>query len=95
MKTKHCCFLLLPVITLLPISVLAVTPKISIGYSHALLLKNDGSVWAWGNNGAGQLGLGNNTSTATPTLVSGLTGVVDVVAHGSFSMATKADGTVW
>ena len=95
MKTKHCCFLLLPVITLLPISVLAVTPKISIGYSHALLLKNDGSVWAWGYNGAGQLGLGNNTSTATPTLVSGLTGVVDVVAHGSFSMATKADGTVW
>ena len=95
MKTKHYLFLLLPVISLLPTPAFPVTPKVSIGYYHALLLKNDGSVWAWGNNGAGQLGIGNKISTTAPTVVAGLTDVVDIVAHGFFSMAAKADGTVW
>lgn len=73
----------------------AVEPKISIGNSHVLLLKTDGTVWAWGSNGYSQLGTGGS-STGTPTQVPGLTGVVDVVAKpNSFSMALKADGTVW
>lgn len=73
----------------------AVEPKISIGDSHVLLLKSDGTVWAWGSNGNDQLGTGGS-STGTPTQVPGLTGVVDVAAKpNSFSMALKADGTVW
>ncbi len=73
----------------------AVEPKVSIGDSHVLLLKTDGTVWAWGSNGSNQLGTGGST-TGTPTQVPGLTGVVDVVAKpGGFSMALKADGTVW
>lgn len=74
----------------------AVTPKVSVSGSHTLLLKSDGSVWAWGANGSGQLGTGDKTSTLAPVPVAGLNGVVDVVARGSsFSMALKADGTVW
>ncbi len=73
----------------------AVEPKISIGDGHVLLLKTDGTVWAWGSNGSGQLGTGGS-STGTPTQIPGLAGVVDVVAKpGPFSMALKADGTVW
>ena len=75
---------------------LAATPKVSIGGDHMLLLKSDGTVWGWGNNGSGQLGTGNTTASPTPVQVSGLTGVVDVVARqGGLSMALKADGTVW
>ena len=62
-----------------------------------LLLKTDGTVWAWGNNsGNGSLGTGNRDTSKSPVQVVGLTGVIDVVAtSGSFSMALKADGTVW
>lgn len=75
----------------------AVEPKISISDSHVLLLKSDGTVWAWGSNGSGQLGMGTGgSSTATPTEVTGLNGVVDIAAkEDSLSMALKADGTVW
>ena len=40
----------------------AVQPAVSMGYDHALVLRADGTVWAWGYGGSGQLGLG---STAT------------------------------
>ena len=75
---------------------LAATPKIAVGFDHMLLLKSDGTVWAWGGNGSGQLGRGNSTPSATPVQVSGLSGVVDIVAReGGLSMALKADGSVW
>ncbi len=75
---------------------LAVTPKLSIGYDHMLLLKSDGTVWSWGNNASGQLGVGSTSASNTPVQVTGLIGVVDVVARqGGLSMALKADGTVW
>lgn len=40
--------------------------------THALAVRSDGSVWAWGNNDAGQLGDGTTTERATPGAVSGL-----------------------
>ena len=47
------------------------------GY-HSLALKSDGTVWAWGYNGYGQLGDGSTTNRLTPVPVSGLTGVVAI-----------------
>lgn len=32
--------------------------KIGVGYDHSLALASDGTLWAWGNNELGQLGLG-------------------------------------
>jgi alpha-tubulin suppressor-like RCC1 family protein len=32
---------------------------IACGYQHAFIVKNDGSLWATGTNGNGQLGLGD------------------------------------
>ncbi len=72
----------------------AVQPAISMGYDHALVLRADGTVWAWGYNGGGQLGMGGGTRTV-PTQIPTLQNVVQVVARGSFSMALKADGSVW
>src|SRR5262249_11378416 len=52
---------------------------ISAGGSHSLAIKSDGTVWAWGWNGQGQLGNGTvtgtvNASIATPASVTGLSG---------------------
>ena len=46
--------------------------QISAGSRHVLALRNDGTVWAWGNNGYGQVG--RSCSECLPRAVSGLTG---------------------
>ena len=52
---------------------------IAAGGSHSLALKKDGTVWAWGGNGAGQLGDGTWTLLRwAPVQVWGLTGVTAV-----------------
>ena len=63
--------------------------------SFSLALKADGSVWAWGYNGYGQLANGNTTNSAIPVQVSGLTGVIAVAAGNSHALAVKSDGSIW
>jgi alpha-tubulin suppressor-like RCC1 family protein len=47
--------------------------KVSSGNSHTSAVKTDGTLWAWGNNSDGQLGINNLTNRSTPvtTLVGG------------------------
>jgi len=70
---------------------------VAAGESHSLAVKSDGTVWAWGQNGSGQLGDGTTTpySRSTPLPVSNLTGVVSVAAGYAHSLAVKSDGTLW
>jgi len=70
--------------------------------SHALAVKADGTVWAWGSNDAGQLGNNQTADSSLPVQVlhpadptGHLTGVVAVAAGYGFSLALKGDGTVW
>ena len=72
-----------------------VTDVAAGGGGHSLAIKGDGTVWAWGPNGAGQLGDGTGTDRTTPVRVSGLSGVTDVAGGGGHSLAVKNDGTVW
>ena len=68
---------------------------ISAGHSHAIALKSDGTVWAWGQNSLGQLGNGTVISSSTPVQVVGLTDVKAISAGGQHNLALKNDGTVW
>ena len=52
-------------------------------------------VWSWGENSCGQLGPRNSTVTTKPSAVIGATNMMRVAAGGCFSLALKADGTVW
>jgi alpha-tubulin suppressor-like RCC1 family protein len=72
---------------------------IATGDNHAVALKNDGTIWAWGCNSNGQLGDGTYTDRYTPVKVNNLTGITAIAAGGAngfdFSLALKNDGTVW
>ncbi|WP_240416491.1 cadherin-like beta sandwich domain-containing protein [Paenibacillus periandrae] len=71
------------------------TGDIAAGYSHGLLLKTNGTVWAWGRNNNGQLGNGTTSNSSVPMQVPSLTGIIRIVAGYNFNLALKNDGTVW
>jgi alpha-tubulin suppressor-like RCC1 family protein len=73
----------------------AVQPAIATGDGHGILLKADGSVWAWGANGGGQLGIGDGDYASEPVRVPGLANIRSVTAGEAFTVAVRGDGTVW
>jgi len=58
-------------------------------------VKTDGTLWTWGRNFYGALGLGNTTNYSSPKQVGALTGWSNVYSGGSWMMALKTDGTLW
>jgi alpha-tubulin suppressor-like RCC1 family protein len=70
--------------------------QIAVGDAHGLALRNDGAVFVWGANGAGQLGNGQEGgATGTPFRVPTLGQVVAVAAGREFSLALGSDGRVF
>jgi alpha-tubulin suppressor-like RCC1 family protein len=72
--------------------------QIVAGWNHAFAVDPDGSLWAWGSNGTGELGLGfDGGPSGTPQKVPGLAGVTQLAAGTGTSMALRSDGTllVW
>lgn len=77
---------------------------VSGGYYSSYALLANGTVWAWGNNGNGELGNGTTTQEDYPVEVvagacttcgSYLDDVVEIVAGSYYASALRADGTVW
>jgi hypothetical protein len=68
---------------------------VAAGLSHSLALKDNGTVWAWGYNGNGQLGLNDTTRRLVPVQISTLSNVIAIAAGSNHSLALKSDGTVW
>jgi alpha-tubulin suppressor-like RCC1 family protein len=68
---------------------------IAAGWRTAYALRSDGTVWAWGDNTAAQLGVGSNTPIVGPVQVSGLPTITAISAGSSTGYALAADGTVW
>ena len=66
---------------------------ISAGSSHSLAIKTDNTLHVWGNNEAGQLGLGDTTDKNSPTRVS--TGWKTASAGFAHSLALKNDNTLY
>ena len=60
-----------------------------------MVLKSDGTVWAWGNNWTGQLGNGTLQSNSTPSKVKDLKNVVAIKLYGGIAVAADNSGDIW
>lgn len=69
---------------------------VAAGSEHALAVRRDGTVWGWGSNGSGQLGLGkaNRGANPRPAQIPGVSNARAVAAYGHASYALLDDGSV-
>ena len=68
---------------------------VSAGRHYSLALKKDGTLWAWGANGNGRLGVGDAQLRPTPTRVGGDSDWAAVACGSNHVMALKKDGSLW
>ncbi|MBN2584254.1 MAG: hypothetical protein JXL80_14425 [Planctomycetes bacterium] len=79
--------------------------SVAAGTTHTIAALADGSVYTWGSNEQGELGVGTwgtGLYSETPVQVLApageeghLTGIIAVAAGDDYSVALKGDGTVW
>jgi alpha-tubulin suppressor-like RCC1 family protein len=67
---------------------------VATDYDHGLAVTSDGGVFAWGQNGDGQLGDGSTTNSYPPVPVDLPAGtrITAVAAGGDYSLAVTSDG---
>jgi len=70
--------------------------KVDGGFRHCVAEKSDGSLWVWGNNLEGALGIGNFVSKINPvTTSSRQSGILNIALAANHSIALNTDGTIW
>jgi len=82
-------------------------PMVATGFAHTVVLREDGTVWAWGRNEEGQLGNGNRINQFRPVRFriepwshrgvdfTPPEYIVQVASHKIHTMALGNDGSVW
>jgi len=63
--------------------------------SSSFAVKTDGTLWSWGTNSSGQLGLGDTVNRSSPAQVGTLTTWSKISSGQNFCLAVKTDGTLW
>ncbi len=74
--------------------------KVTAGYAHSCGLKNDGTVFCWGNNQYGQLGNNSYSQSNTPVQVVSVSGAgaltnVTAIAAGGYHTCAISSGQVF
>jgi cysteine-rich repeat protein len=66
---------------------------LGVGAGHACATKSDGTLWCWGSNSNGQIGVGTTVTAFSPTQVAGA-GFTGVSAGASHTCASHSDGSL-
>lgn len=69
--------------------------SIAAGSDFSVAVKTDGTIWAWGSNGSGQLGNGTWNGRTTPGRIGTDTDWTTVVAGYAHVNALKINGSMW
>jgi len=70
--------------------------KLGCGQPSArFAIKTDGTLWSWGLNNYGHLGVNNITSYSSPIQVPGTNWKIVSASYGRYTMAIKTDNTLW
>jgi alpha-tubulin suppressor-like RCC1 family protein len=77
-----------------PVQVLTDVASIAAGDGFSLAVMNDNTVYSWGRNTHGQLGLADTADRLIPTLVPGVSNALAVAAGGQHSLILLTDGSV-
>lgn len=80
-----------------PVQVSSLTDVIAIAAGNnyfAGAVKDDGTVWTWGNNSNGQLGNNSTNSSSTRVQAIGVTTAIGIEAGHSFMLVLKDDGSL-
>jgi alpha-tubulin suppressor-like RCC1 family protein len=67
----------------------------SYGYDSFKSIKANGTLWAWGINGEGNLGDGTQVNKSSPVQIGALTNWATVASGNSHTTAVKTNGTLW
>jgi alpha-tubulin suppressor-like RCC1 family protein len=65
------------------------------GFAFSAAVKTDGSLWTWGDNTNGQLGLGNVVHRSSPVQVGSLIDWNSITCGHRHAVAIKTDGSLW
>lgn len=68
--------------------------KVAAGNEHIMAIKTDGSLWGWGSNASGQLGIGPRRESE-PVQIDMSTDWASIVASSSHTLALKTNGSLW
>jgi|GEM_PF-1034439 len=77
------------------LSTVACWKEISVGQFHSVAIRDNGTLWAWGQNTNGQLGDGTNINKSYPIQIGEDNDWKVVSAGGYHTVAIKEDGTLW
>lgn len=69
--------------------------SVSTDHGHSAAIAADGTLWTWGSNWAGQLGIGTKENKKTPVQVGKDRDWIQVYTGAEHTMAVKKDGTVY
>jgi alpha-tubulin suppressor-like RCC1 family protein len=69
--------------------------KVSAIDNRMVALKTDGTMWAWGANNSGKLGLNSIIYRSSPVQIGALTTWSNITGGSNHTLAIKTDGTLW
>jgi alpha-tubulin suppressor-like RCC1 family protein len=69
--------------------------RMAIGQAHTLMLSTNGTLWGWGDNSYGQIGLGYTSIVGVPMVLTQFANPIEIAANGLASIVLNRCNSSW